>query len=158
MKRWWRIFWKGLSSLLTPEGPSSVFFSFIQGLAIENTTEKYFIAVPLTGLSLLTCKSFVWILSGPYIFLLFDSERLDTGTMSLASLWQHESLRSGCSLQSDRFPWSSLCGQSRRVISEWFTYTSDQRLQGYGSLSCNRKHQPQGWLNLHIPWSKQLNR
>lgn len=87
MKRWWRIFWKGLSSLLTPEGPSSVFFSFIQGLAIENTTGKYFIAVPLTGLSLLT---FVWILSGPYIFLLFDSERLDTGTMSLASLWQHE--------------------------------------------------------------------
>lgn len=48
------------------KGHTFVFFSFIQGLAIKNTTGKYFIAVPLTGLSLLTCKSFIWMLSGPY--------------------------------------------------------------------------------------------
>lgn len=55
--------------LFDPRRATRVFFSLIQGLAFRNTTGKSFSVVSLTKLVcliLLTCKSFLWVLSGVY--------------------------------------------------------------------------------------------
>lgn len=81
-----------------------------EGLAFRNTTGKSFSVVSLTRLAcliLLTCKSFLWVLSGVYSC--FD---LTVSAMTLTSLWQHESLWSGYSLRS---LWSDKLPEARNV-------------------------------------------